>query len=390
MAHPVKFFNSDIPGAPQVSGTAGAMIAMLDAVLIDGFGLQSVTTASVVSGVCTLNYATTPSAQVGTVILVAGAMPSALNGEQKVLSVASNSVTFATAEADTTPTGTITTKVAPAGWVKEFSATNKAVYHIDLVKYPSAPAARVRIDDTTTYNAKIHGYTAMTDVDTGTGDFPTAAQINLYVCKSDAESTATRPWMVVADDRFVYVGIKHYTTSITSYGTCWFGFGAFKSQKQADAYAFMVTGNVPYTSPISAEQTYSIAGTAGQTYSYVARSYTGIGAGLNVDLRTWLGDWGGSGSGSAPLPYPNPADYGLYLCPADVFETTNYTYRGRLPGMLLIPHNVIRKSFPDAKTAYLDSDVPALPGKTVGFMPCAYSGAEWGVVAFDLTGPWEH
>jgi hypothetical protein len=29
-------------------------------------------------------------------------------------------------------------------------------------------------------------------------------------------------------------------------------------------------------------------------------------------------------------------------------------------------------------------------GKLIGFFPCAYSGTNWGVVAFDLTGPWEH
>ena len=56
----------------------------------------------------------------------------------------------------------------------------------------------------------------------------------------------------------------------------------------------------------------------------------------------------------------------------------------------MIPHKLQRKICPDAKTAYLDSNVPGYPGRTIGFMPCAHSGPNWGVVAFDLTGPWEH
>ena len=88
------------------------------------------------------------------------------------------------------------------------------------------------------------------------------------------------------------------------------------------------------------------------------------------------------------MPYPNGPDYGLYLCEAQLFEGSHY--RGDWPGMRFIPQNVLRQICPNLNTPYFDTQVAGYEGKVVGFFPCAYSGVEWGVVAFDLTGPWEH
>lgn len=388
MTTDVKFFHSTMVGAPQISGTAGAMIGVLDAVLVNGFGLQTVSSATVVSGVCTFVTPTAPSAIVGTVILVAGATPSGLNGEKRVTAITANSVSFATTEPNGTPTGTITIKVAPAGWIKAFSGTNKAAYKIDLTAHPDSPSMLVHFNDSTAYNAKIIGYESMSDIDTGVGPFPSAAQVSMYVHKSS--DTSVRPWFIVADGQFVYVGVRSYATSNANCGPSWFGFGEFASKKSGDPYNFMVTGNYNVDTSPNPDQAHSIASTVNVSFIYLARNYTGIGVGVKGYVKTWPSDYGGSGGSAAPLSYPNPTDYGLYLCPVDIFDTYLSNLRGRMPGMLSIPHNLVRKVCTDAATAYLDSDVPALPGKTVGFMPCVYSGTEWGVVAFDLTGPWEH
>ena len=54
----VKWFTSDMRGAPVVSGTAGTLIAMLDACLVTGFGVVTATSVTVSGGVAT---ATLPS-----------------------------------------------------------------------------------------------------------------------------------------------------------------------------------------------------------------------------------------------------------------------------------------------------------------------------------------
>ena len=38
----VKFYNSSMPGAPVLSGSAGAMLAVLQACLVDGWGAAAV------------------------------------------------------------------------------------------------------------------------------------------------------------------------------------------------------------------------------------------------------------------------------------------------------------------------------------------------------------
>lgn len=390
MSTSVKFFNSDMPGAPQCSGTAGALLAVLDACLVTGFGLQTAASATVVSGVCTLTLPTTPAMQVGSVALVAGATPAPLNGEHRVTAITANTVSFATAEADTSPTGTITVKLAPAGWLKAFAGTNTAAYKVDPALHPDSTGILCKVDDSTTTNAKIVGYTSMSDIDTGLGEFPTTAQTPLWVFKSNEANAGARAWSVVCDSRMVYVGIHNFTNDYVNYGLAWWGFGEFASKKAADAYRFMISGNFINGGVPSPHQDYSIASTSNTSLMYVARSYTALGAGVKVRVATWYTNYGSSGSLEAPLEYPNGTDYGLYLCHADLMEQSPPCLRGRFPGMLMLPHKLVRKICPDAKTAYLDNDVAAYPGRTIGFFPATYSSSDWVVVAFDLTGPWEH
>lgn len=390
MSTSVKFFNSDMPGAPQCSGTAGALLSILDACLVTGFGLQTASSASVVSGVCTMILPTTPTMQVGSVALVAGATPAPLNGEHRVTGITANSISFATTEADTTPTGTITVKLAPAGWLKAFAGANTGAYKVDPAAHPDSTGILCKVDDSTTTSAKVVGYESMSDIDTGLGEFPSAAQTSLWVLKSNAADTAPRAWMVVCDSQMVYVGVHYFSNDYTNYGPCWWCFGEFASKKSADAYRFMVSANYPNSTLPGSSHEFSIASTTNIAYTYVARSYTGLGGGVKTKNATWPSSYSSSGGDGAPLDYPNGPDYGLYLCPADIMEQSPFCLRGRLPGLLMLPHKLTRRICPDAKTAYLDNDVPGYPGRTIGFVPCTHYGMDWGVVAFDLTGPWEH
>jgi hypothetical protein len=56
---------------------------------------------------------------------------------------------------------------------------------------------------------RVVGYSAMTDINTGTDPFPTAAQLagGAYIRKSDTASATTRPWTLVADARGCYLAI---------------------------------------------------------------------------------------------------------------------------------------------------------------------------------------
>jgi hypothetical protein len=390
MTTDVKFFDGKMAGAPQISGTKGSLLAVIDACLVTGFGLKSVTSITVASGVATV-VLSSGNFVVNQVLLVEGATPAGLNGEKRVLALtAASTFTFdATGVADGVATGTITAKVAPLGWLKAFAGTNSGAYKIDPALYPDTTGCLVRLEDTGNYATKICGYESMTSVDVGAAPFPTVAQrtTGLWVFRSESTvTTSYRHWFVVGDGRFVYVGVHSYYDNLTSYGNCWFGFGEFKSKKTTDPFRFLVTGNGTSDTTSDSQATYACTATSA-SYLYCARSYTGLGGSVGVNTSTWPSPYGASG-GAGPIPYPNGPDYGLYLCDAQIIENTHY--RGDWPGMKFIPQNLSNKICADTKTAYFDTEVVGYENKLVGFYPCAHSSAQWGVVAFDLTGPWAH
>ena len=188
-------FDSSQPGAPVLSGTAGALRTLLKACLVDGFGAGAVATLTVSGGIATATYAGAHPFKVGYVAQFAGATPAGLNGDKVILSVTGTSVTFAAPGVpDGAATGTITSKAAPAGWQELFAG---ALANVIALK-PSVVEATgcvLRIADTTTRTARIVGYESMSNINTGAGKFPTEAQFagGLYLPKSDQSTSMERP-----------------------------------------------------------------------------------------------------------------------------------------------------------------------------------------------------
>lgn len=206
----VKFALSDMVGAPIMTGAAGSLIALLDAVLVNGWGVQTATQVVVASGVATATFPANHAAWVNSVVTVAGATPSVLNGEQKIIDVVPNKVRWATTAPDGTATGTITVKMAPAGWSKPFSGANLAVYRS---ANPQANGHYLRINDADPKFARVVGYETMTAISTGTGLFPTAAQASGggYWYKAVTAGTTAMRWALVADSRMFYFLPVAYT-----------------------------------------------------------------------------------------------------------------------------------------------------------------------------------
>ena len=153
-------------------------------------------------------------------ILVAGATPAALNGVSRVTEATETSIKFPTTAPDGAATGTITIKVAGAGWTKPFSAANKAVFRSADVQ---GSRHYFRFDETATNTLmRVRGYEAMTTVDAGTGLYPTNAQINGggYWAKSVQADATPIAWELIADSRFVLfraaVGLPLGASSISS------------------------------------------------------------------------------------------------------------------------------------------------------------------------------
>ena len=110
----VKHAYSKMTGASAISATEGALLGALRAFLVTGWGLKAVDSAAISNGVCRLNFASGKSAaELHSVILLAGASPASLNGEQRITAVASGWVEFKTDLPDGPVTGAINFMMAP-------------------------------------------------------------------------------------------------------------------------------------------------------------------------------------------------------------------------------------------------------------------------------------
>ena len=388
MALPVKYTHSELPGAPVVSGLPGSRIAMFDAVLCNGWGLLTAQSASVSGGVCTLNFATSHAFEPNIVALVAGAGTAAINGEQRISATSSNSVSFAApGVADGPVSGTITIKVAPAGWEKVYSGTNKAAYR-SLA--PDSTRAFLRVDDTNARYARLRGYATMTDIDTGTNPTPSDDQLagGVYLPASSSADATGRRWIVVASDRFVHIAIAHYSGYQFDYALV--SAGDFPSLKSGDAYRWMIVGEPSDNSTSALPGVYnSLLAHAGSTGAYIMRGYTQTGGAIPAYLyKPGFAVSAYSGSTSHPIG-PNPINNAIEICPTLVLEGSSASgnRRGEIPGLYGIPHN-LGSGF-DSKSRI--TAAIGLPGHTllaVRFYGGSSAASSYRF-ALDITGPWE-
>lgn len=288
-----RLYKSTDASAPSLTGVIGSLVALLDAVLVNGYGSQ-----------------------------------------------------------------------AAAGWTKPYTATNKAVFRNSAV---TGTGFYLDVDDSapaTAKEARVKGYETMSAVATGTGPFPTVAQMTtgLFIRKSTTADATARPWFILADETVFYLFVESGDYTLPTRTTA-FGFGDFYSYKTSDAYRCMIIGrNAENTSSNSAEMFPFLAqGVTSQTLGvttsghYVARSYGGIGGstpfgihgdlaatGANTNPGTYLCTMGQSNYGGTlqayGMTYPNPADNGLYMAPAFVHH--NGGLRGYLKGLWVPSHDM--------------------------------------------------
>ena len=125
----VKYFNSGMTGAPQISNNWGDLVTMLDACLINGFALKAIDTLTCTGGIATATISTGHAYQREQVVQIAGADQADYNGQFRVISTTTTTFTFAVTGAPASPattTTSLTAKVAPLGWESHSRGPTKA------------------------------------------------------------------------------------------------------------------------------------------------------------------------------------------------------------------------------------------------------------------------
>ena len=385
MSTSVKVFASTDPGALVLPGTAGALSTLLKTYMVEGRGSGAVATLAVAAGIATATYSAGHPFAAGSVGEFAGATPTGLNGQKRILSVATNSVTFdATGIADGAATGSITSKLASAGWQQVFSATNIACLKPSVVE---ATGCVLRIDDTGTTNARVRAYEAMTDASTGAGLTPLESQVagGLYWPKSSAANATARPWIVIADERGFYLavdptGTGRYTLTYS---------GDIASLKSGDAYGYLLTGNQSDQANASTvpDGCCGYSGRSARGGAYLVRAHTAIGQSVAAQ-RLGAHHNGSTADVYAGTPgysvgtYPNGSNNGLMT---GALELHALGIRGTLPGLL---HPVQDCGNAFATGAIVDGTGDLAGRRLMAIRTGPPASGTAGTVFIDITGPW--
>lgn len=133
-----------------------------------------------------------------------------------------------------------------AGWTKPYTGTDKAAFRNSVAAGGSGMYLRVHDAGSGTGGARealVRGYATMSDVDTGTVETPTAAQVAASVVwrKSNTVDSTARPWVLIADERTFYLCIDTGTLA-TEYGAGTYAAGDFESFVPGDPYPWFVAG----------------------------------------------------------------------------------------------------------------------------------------------------
>lgn len=364
----VKYFDSSMSGAPALSNTAGTLVSVLDACLVNGFGSMTLTSLVIAGNVATAiktGHGFVMRGNTGPVIVISGATPAELNTEFRIQSIPdANTFTFATSGiADQTATGTISAKRAPAGFSKVFSGTNKGAYQSNDI---TGTQLFLRVDDTTTTYARMRGYEDIAnqtafDGDTATGPYPTDEQLSGGGYLFKVNGTGTRKWTLFCDGRIFYFFDDPYVTGEWYGGIC---FGDPQSHYAVDPFCCILVATTAATSPTYLFQLGVSSG------GYIARNSSMTG------LSVVLGKYSHGRSTQMGYNYTTFNYDFLSFWPVEVWDSS-VAPRGMMPGLW----NPISSTLPHGLVI---NGIAQLPGRTLITQRMSVSYC----CAIDITGPW--
>lgn len=372
--------------SPVLSDSAGSMISVLDACLLDGFDSRTINSINVAGGVASVTISAGHAYDVHAVIRVAGATGamSALNDDWRITSAGPSTLTFACpGVADGSAAGAMTAKRSPAGWGKPFSATNKAVYQSQNL---AATRLFLRVDDTASQLAPVRGYESMTSVDAGANLFPTIAQLNtdsLTWARSSATGGARREWTLVADDCTFYL-LPEYSASYPGIPHL-YGFGDLVPVKASDAYHAFILGQASSTiqGPTAAVGSQMLTGSNGLG-CYLARDVSqSVGARSFGRAASMISSYFGYSVPDVTTSPDGKAHLHMPVLALDGTSASSSPIRGVLPGLMQPLH-----TNPAAHRVVVAGE-DGLAGRAILFnYVVALNTSAAGRIAFDITGPW--
>lgn len=368
----VKWFHSQMPGAPVLRGEPGALIELLDACLISGFDARTPDSITVAGEVATVTLGGGNPFEKHAVIAIAGASVAGLNTEWRIATSSAAAFTFACPGIPDGGATGATIKRAAAGWGKPFSDVNVGVYRS---LHPLASGVCLRIDDSNARYPRVRGYEDMTGIDVGTDPFPTFAQrpVDEYWWgKSDTASAAARPWTLVADGLYLWY-LPEWMDYVVATHAPLHRFGEFRGFYPSTSHPVLISAYSSVfntfswvsgyaTNPDDSTGIYAPRNFATNSYDPAPRRH-------HSAFRSWR-------TALSPPPSQSPA-YPAYIVNGDSITSSA---AGQAPGILWVP---------DQRTDWVNRTVLDAGDRSFLRVQVICNSTEPShFVLFDITGPW--
>lgn len=393
----VRWFTSEMLGAPAVSSAAGTVKDMLKTVLTLGFNQHNVSSVVINgSGVATVTTATAHGFPVHSVVKLEGSDQVVMNDDWRVTATDEFTFQFQTESPDLVVTGTMTVKFAP---VPHWSVQAEEGNHIAFKSLDPAASGKTWVveDDATdgaftSMHRKTYGYFSAVE---NFVDF-TATKIgrgHFWSLVYRGAPYKTRKWAVFADSRFIYFMLNpstnidywSYSAGSAAYNFM-YCFGDINSFRPNDTDAVIVMGS-NIAKGIADDDWYDsdswpsrFASLGDSTGKYFVRSEDGQSTGVACVMfgiySSWTG-WGG-------FTHPEPVTQSTVI--HDIICRDSANMRGTLPGAKQLCHTAINSDGTLTEHGDRVYYSVALSVGGSGSWSNAQSGS--GEVWIDIVGPW--
>lgn len=229
-----------------------------------------------------------------------------------------------------------------AGWSAPYSGTNKIALRNSVAAGGSGMYCRIDDNGPGAGGAReafMTTYATMSDVDTGTGITPTAAQIagGAVSRKSATADSTVRKWVIVADELTWYGLLESNVASATERMIV--GGGQFESFVPGDASPYFCLGGISVNSTFGSNaliSTTSLATPGANSGLWLGQGYSGSGSAIRASVVA-VGPTGLSGSYTM-MSDPAAGSNERFFVP--VMIASEGAIRGRLRGLYLALNNL--------------------------------------------------
>ncbi|MEG2431904.1 MAG: hypothetical protein RSA84_16065 [Acinetobacter sp.] len=277
----VKFICSENINAPILGNSFGALISVLDAALVSGVALPAISSTVIDGANIILNFGVNHNLKLFQVLRLIGFSPSQINGDFRIVGIPDSTRAAIALPAGVTGISTSGIAVlAPLGYEKSFSGTNKAAYRNANTNAVHRPFLRVDNSQDPVYGstyakyAKVGILKTMSGIDdisgeqvpfdsanpaknwTGTGSGTSAyngwakwyyaRNASPYNASADSAAPAdgARQWMIVGDDQAFYLIMNFIPNNSLKLV---YGFGVYDKYFGDESTPYFLASTLNYT-----------------------------------------------------------------------------------------------------------------------------------------------